>query len=122
MITIGVFSISNSVAQNDDNKNSTTGETLYFKVQIPNNWTYQIYSDTYATEILGFGPVNVIQAVPSELYAKDENYTVAGFRQDAYYTVKNVPLEAYVKDKLEQQTLMKVISQNETILNNTTAT
>jgi len=53
--------------------NTKTERTLYFQVEIPDDWTYEAFSDSYVTEVLGFGPLNTIGLVPSEFW--DANMT-----------------------------------------------
>ena len=69
----------------------------YFSIEIPDDWTYETSSNSYATELIGFGVINTINLTPMKIYAKD-----GIFQQDAYYSVKNAPLEKYVDYKLDQ--------------------
>lgn len=109
VITINIYA---------QNSNTTIEKTLYFQVEIPDNWRYEVFSDSYATELLGFGPSNSIGAMPSEHFGSNTTYAAASFKQDAYYSIKNAPLDAYVKYMIDEQNLMKVISEkNVTVAN-----
>jgi len=76
---------------------SSREETPYFSIEIPDDWTYETSSNSYATELIGFGVINTINLTSMKIYAKD-----GIFQQDAYYSVKNAPLEKYVDYKLDQ--------------------
>ena len=124
LVIINFCVITNIYAQ-EDNKNTSIVKTLYFQVEIPDDWVYERSSESSITKILGFGPANTIIGTPAEYYAEvfDPNSTFAGvmFQQDTGYTIKNAPLDAYVKYKIHKQNLMKVISQKDVIVANETA-
>jgi hypothetical protein len=91
VITISVND-NNIYAQNS---NTTTERTLYFQVEIPDDWVYQVYSDSYITDLLGFGPSNSIDAMPPEQFSSNTTYATTNFKQYADYTIKNAPLDAF---------------------------
>jgi hypothetical protein len=117
LVILNFSVITNIYAQNS---NTTLEKTLYFQVEIPDDWTYEVFSDSYATELMGFGQSNSIGAMPSEHFGSNTTYAAASFKQDAYYSIKNAPLDAYVKYMIDEQNLMKVISEkNVTVANET---
>lgn len=122
ILVILIFSIitANIYAQNSNN--TTLEKTLYFEIEIPNNWTYQVYSDSYITDVLGFGLSNSIDAMPTEHFSSNTTYATTNFKQYADYTIKNAPLDAFVKYMIDKQNLIQVTSQKDVIVANETAT
>lgn len=94
ILVILTFSVITNIIAQDNN--TTLEKTLYFQIEIPDDWIYQSYSDTSVTKLLGFGPLNTIDAMPSEFWSSNTTFPVVSFKQNAYYTIKNVPLDAYV--------------------------
>lgn len=121
IIVILNFSVVTNIYGQEDNNNTTLKKTFYFEVEIPDDWIYRKFSNAYATGLLGFGPSNSVVAIPVEYWDSNTSYAVAQFRQDAYYGVKNTPLDIYVKYKLAEQNAMKVITQKDIILANETS-
>jgi len=122
ILVILTFSvITNIYSQEDNNNNTSIAKTLYFQIEIPDDWVYEITSQSSITKILGFGPLNVIGATPVEYYDLNSFGIGSAFLRDADYTVRNAPLDAYVKygiDRLEQ---VKIVSQKDVIVANETA-
>ncbi len=90
-------------------------ENAYFSMKIPDTWTYAEYSNTGMADLLGRGPVNMLVMAPVEfadlLSQSDEGQgdrmrqsgsALANFMQDTTYNLKNAPLEAYVKHRVDQ--------------------
>jgi hypothetical protein len=117
VVVILNFSVStdnnNNIYGQESNKteNTTLESTLYFKVEIPNDWAYEKYSASYLAELVGFGPLNNIRTMPSEYWGANTSYAVAGFQQIDYYTVRNAPLDLYEKYMIEHTPGMKVVSK-----------
>ena len=89
-------------------------ENQYFSVKIPDTWTYSTFSNTGMAELLGRGPVNMIIMAPVEFAnlltepkeGEDDRMqsgnALSNFMQDTAYNIKNAPLEAYVKHRIDQ--------------------
>ena len=84
---------------NDDLK-----ETLYFSIAIPDSWIYEGYSATYAADMMGYGIINAISLYPNtfddEEIQIDKSGVLVIVQQDQRYSIKNAPLETYVKKKI----------------------
>lgn len=121
LVILNFYLFTNIYPQEDDN--TTTESTLYFEIEIPDDWTYDKYSDSYATKLLGFGPANTIDAMPSEYFGSNTTYAAASFKQYPYYTIKNAPLDTYVKSMINGfiPNLIKVISENNVTVANETS-
>jgi hypothetical protein len=117
-----VITDNNKIYGQENNGNTTLEKTLYFQVEIPDDWTYQMYSDSYITDLLGFGPSNSIDAMPSENFGSNTTFATTNFKQYADYTIKNAPLDAFVKYMIDKQNLIQVTSQKDVIVANETAT
>lgn len=93
-------------------------ENLYFSLKVPETWTYAEYSNTAMASFMGRGPVNDVQSAPGEfgdLLVDDEDSSTgiidrlesggvfSEFTQDTDYSLKNAPLNAYVKYIVNQQ-------------------
>ena len=117
-----VITDNNKIYGQENNGNTTLEKTLYFQVEIPDDWTYQMYSDSYITDLLGFGPSNSIDAMPSEHFGSNTTFATTNFKQYADYTIKNAPLDAFVKYMIDKQNLIQVTSQKDVIVANETAT
>jgi hypothetical protein len=93
-------------------------DNLYFSLKVPNSWTYAEYSNTGMASLLGRGPVNYVISAPGEfgqIIAQnaddDRSYfeklsdggAFGEFSQDTNYNLKNAPLYAYVKYRIDQQ-------------------
>jgi hypothetical protein len=105
IIFLGIFAMLINFVYGENNETTSIEETLYFSIEIPNNWAYEEFSNSYGTELLGFGPINTISLSPAELY--DQSVTnstgvTAVFQKDDYYSLKNTSLETYVKYKMDQ--------------------
>ena len=129
IILVFVFAILSISTSNDNNdsvyaqnsSNATLKKTFYFQVEIPDDWIFRKFSNSYATGLLGFGPSNSLVAIPVEFWGSNTTYAVTQFRQDAYYDVKNASLNTYVKYKLAEQDAITVITQKDIILSNETS-
>jgi VCBS repeat-containing protein len=92
-------------------------DNFYFSLKVPKTWTYAEYSNTGMASLLGRGPVNDVYLTPSEfgeLLVNDKDSETAiidrignggvysQFVQDTDYSLKNAPLEAYVKYRIAQ--------------------
>jgi hypothetical protein len=92
----------------------------YFSMKIPNTWTYVEFSNTGIADLYGRGPGNTVILAPSDfsnflLQNKEGDTTTtdqkmqegggaySAFAQDTDYNIKNSPLEAYVKYRIDQQ-------------------
>ena len=93
-------------------------ENLYFSLKVPKSWTYAEYSNTAMASFMGRGPVNDLQLVPGEfgdLLVDDEDSSTgiidrmdsggvfSEFVQDTDYSLKNAPLNTYVKYRINEQ-------------------
>jgi hypothetical protein len=93
-------------------------DNLYFSLKVPNSWTYAEYSNTGMATILGRGPVNYVISAPGEfgqIIAQnaddDRSYfeklsdggAIGEISQDTGYNLKNAPLDAFVKYRIDQQ-------------------
>jgi len=93
-------------------------DSLYFSLKVPNSWTYAEYSNTGMASLLGSGPVNYVISAPGEfgqIIAQnaddDRSYfeklsdggAIGEISQDTNYNLKNAPLDAYVKYRIDQQ-------------------
>lgn len=94
---------------------------MYFQIEIPDDWTYEVFSQSSITKILGFGPLNSIVAIPAEYYDLNNFRIGSLFFQYADYTVRNAPFDAYVKYGIDQLEQVKIVSQKDVILANETA-
>ena len=93
ILVILIFSVitANIYAQEDNN--TTLEKTLYFQVDVPDNWVYREFSDAYHVDASGFGVVSQILAIPIENLGSNTSFVVAQFRQDADYLLRNAPLD-----------------------------
>jgi hypothetical protein len=92
-----------------------TVASLYFSIKIPDSWTYKQSSFKPQSEVTGYGHGNYIQLTPSKfsdlllsdrietfMEKIDDGAATAVFFQDTDYPIKNAPLEAYVKYKIDK--------------------
>jgi hypothetical protein len=98
-------------------------ENHYFSIKIPDNWTYKEGSNTPQAESTGFGPANLIMLTPGEfsdilLGKAVHNGVFAYFIQDAYYPIKNAPLETCVKYLIDRFGIVNITSQQYTTVGN----
>ena len=86
------------------------------------NWVYETYSNSYVTDLIGFGPLNTIVLYPNEFssdYLGKEGQkigVISRFEQATKYPKKNAPLSEYVKYKNEEHTGVEItLQENATI-------
>ena len=120
-LAVGLFFISNVYAQGNDEDvdEEEEAETLYFSMKPLDNWIYESYSDSHAAELMGFGPSNAISLFPNvfDVETINEGTGVSSkFKQDSKYSVKNAPLNHYVKSEVKQKTGMNVTLQENTTI------
>ena len=94
-------------------------ENAYFSIKVPDTWTYQEISNTAMADLLGRGPGNSIFLTPGEFgnllvepkegersvieKIQQDGGVLSGFLQDTTYTIKNSPLDAYLKYRIGQE-------------------
>lgn len=93
-------------------------DNFYFSLKIPESWTYAEYSNTATASFMGTGPVNYVISAPGEFGQiltddadDDRSYfeklseggAIGEISQDTDYNLKNAPLQAYVKYRVDQQ-------------------
>lgn len=105
-------------------------DTIYFTVQVPDTWSYELASKSPTASLTGYGPTNLISLAPDEFgdflivddYEKliDGMQTAGGaiaeFSQDSNYAIKNAPLETYVKYRLRVLNVLNTTSREDTII------
>lgn len=114
---------SNAYSKNNDNyENQNTLSNLYFSIMPGDNWVYETYSNSYVTDLIGFGPLNTIVLYPNEFssdYLGKEGQkigVISRFEQATKYPKKNAPLSEYVKYKNEEHTGVEItLQENATI-------
>jgi hypothetical protein len=111
---------------------TTNVNNTYFSINIPDNWTYSqgTDSDSPVAKILGFGPSNFIGLTPNEFGVFLLNVTkplsekmekegaYSSFGQQSDFSIKNAPLDLFVKYQIDSQSQMKVIKRENVTIDN----
>jgi hypothetical protein len=92
-------------------------ENLHFSIKIPETWSYTESFNTVTTVPGEFAEVLLGDEEDSSLGEKIENgVALAEFQQDRSFSLKNVPLQLYVKQKVSEINSALNITQADTIL------
>lgn len=122
LISISLLAVVVAISISISNVNALTkvGNTD-FSIVIPDNWSYgqDILSQPALTPTK-FATMLVNQSEPLNEKMKDGG-AFATFKQDSSYGIKNAPFDVYVKYEIDQQDGMKVISKENTTIDNETA-
>ncbi len=72
-------------------------DTLYFSISVPDTWTYETSFNRITLVPAEFGDFFVLGQNESKTDKMELGGALAGFGQDTGYSLKNAPLETYLK-------------------------
>ena len=97
---------------------------LYYSIKVPNTWTYTDSAKSPINDLVGINSFSSIVLVPNEFgtYLIEEDdpielengSAVVMFSKDYDYSVKNAPLDLYVKYRTDKNEIMNTTSQQNT--------
>jgi hypothetical protein len=103
-------------------------DAVYYSLIIPVTWSYTQNANSPIKDLLGINSYSSIVLVPSQFgaYLIDEDEPIdlengsaaVMFSKDSDYSVKNAPLDLYVKYKTGKDDFMNITSQQDTIVGN----
>jgi hypothetical protein len=101
-------------------------DALYFSLDIPKTWTYTQDAKSPIKDLLGIDSYLSIVLVPSQFgtYLIDEDEPIdlengsaaIMFSKDSDYSIKNAPLDLFVKYRTDKEDVMNMTSQQATVV------
>ena len=97
---------------------------LPFSIEVPDSWSYTETPEPPIEHVLGVSSYSSVVLVPAkfaELLIQDKGDIGMGngtaaivFAEDSDYTVKNAPLDLYVKFRMNKDDILNITSQQDT--------